>query len=86
MQSWPHKLAAVLALLGSIGVACGAQSSGSETPPTGINLMAASLADLRTTGLNVPGGIITDTTRPSAGRIRICLRLEISGETWSRCP
>ena len=32
MRSWPHKLAAVLALLGSIGVACRAQSSGSETP------------------------------------------------------
>jgi mono/diheme cytochrome c family protein len=29
MRSWPHKLAAVLALLGSIGVACRAQSSGS---------------------------------------------------------
>jgi DmsE family decaheme c-type cytochrome len=32
MRSWPHKLAAVLALLGSIGLACRAQSSGSETP------------------------------------------------------
>ena len=32
MRSWPHKLAAVLVLLGSIGVACRAQSSGSETP------------------------------------------------------
>lgn len=32
MRSWPHQLAVVLALLGSIGVARRAQSSGSETP------------------------------------------------------
>jgi len=46
--------------------------------------MAAPLTDLRTTGPDVPGGIIRETMRIPTDRIRTCLPREISAGIWSR--